>query len=87
MTGPARPKGELDNITIVYQNVRGLRTKLKQFYTSLASSGADIICVTESWLNSSIADGEVVDNTYSIFRKDRESTLNQRQRGVECSLL
>lgn len=47
----------------------------------MASSKVDIICITESWLNDSIADGEVVDNTYRMFRRDRDSTPNQKQCG------
>ncbi|CAD6227956.1 GSCOCG00012025001-RA-CDS, partial [Cotesia congregata] len=41
----------------------------------------DIICASETWLNSSIPDGEVIDNIYSLFRKDRDKNTSERKRG------
>lgn len=61
--------------------MRGLRTKLKQFLTTSACYHGDIICVSETWLNASIADGEIIDRTYTLFRKDRDSDTSERKRG------
>lgn len=49
--------------------------------TATAASSFDIICITESWLHSSIRDGEVIDNTYTIYRNDRDPTLSGQERG------
>lgn len=49
--------------------------------TTLASSTNDIVCITETWLNNSIPNGEVVDCTYLLFRRDKDFLPNQKQRG------
>lgn len=54
---------------------------MKQFLTELASGDNNIICVSESWLNNSISDSEVIDSTFRLFRRDRDSIENQKQRG------
>lgn len=42
-----------------YQNVRGLRTKTKDFKLSSTGCSFDIIALTETGLNSTIYDGEL----------------------------
>ncbi|XP_049307597.1 uncharacterized protein LOC125777270 [Bactrocera dorsalis] len=64
-----------------YQNTRGLRTKLSKFLTASACSQSDVLCITESWLQTSIADGEVVDRSYNIFRKNRDPMIGGFKRG------
>jgi hypothetical protein len=64
------------NISIYYQNVRGLCTKTHEFYLSSLSSTSnfDIIALTETWLNDSVSDGELLDlDRFNVFRKDRNS--------------
>lgn len=61
-------------LKIYYQNVRGLRTKTEDFYSSALIFDYDIIVVTESWLNDMIFDHEILDNRYRVFRRDRSST-------------
>ena len=58
-----------------YQNVRGLRTKKEAFYTAALNFDYDIIIGTESWLNDTVFDHEVLDNRYRVFRRDRSSTV------------
>lgn len=62
------------NLKLLYQNVRGLRTKTLQFYRSVLETDLDIILVTESWLHSGILDSELCDTRYEVFRKDRLTT-------------
>ena len=33
----------------------------------------DFICGAESWLNSSIKNGEIFPTSFNVFRKDRET--------------
>ncbi|KAJ8020472.1 RNA-directed DNA polymerase from mobile element jockey [Holothuria leucospilota] len=40
----------------------------------LATEDPDIVIGTESWLNDSIATGEVFPNSYNVFRRDREAS-------------
>ena len=46
------------DIHVYYQNSRGLRTKTMDFFHNVISSDFDIIGITESWLNASIASAE-----------------------------
>lgn len=54
-----------------YQNVRGLRTKTAIFRRNVESSSPDIIALTETFLNSSVSDGELFPPEYCVLRKDR----------------
>lgn len=64
-------------ISVLYQNVRGLRTKLIDFKQNVSVSNVEILCISESCLNSNILYSEVLAvNEYSVFRRDRESTIN-----------
>ena len=35
----------------------------------------DIICITESWANANIGDGEININGYTVFRRDRHNRI------------
>lgn len=60
------------SLSIYYQNVRGLRTKLQELRLNLPNCDEDIICMTETNLNDFILDGEVASAGYKIFRRDRK---------------
>jgi exonuclease III len=68
-------------ISVFYQNVNRIRTKLSKFNQNLLNSDYDVICLTETNLNESIFDGEVVDARYNIFRRDRVNTNSSKQDG------
>lgn len=63
-------------ISVIYQNVNRIRTKLPQLYHNILNSDYDVICLTETNLNQGIFDGEVIDSRYNIFRKDRLQYTN-----------
>lgn len=46
---------------------------MELFYATIYSSSYDIVCVTESWLNPSIFNHEILSNNFTIFRRDRNS--------------
>jgi hypothetical protein len=60
------------NLSIYYQNVRGLRSKLSDFYNAISAENYDVIICTETWLNNSVTDCEVFDGRYRVFRVDRD---------------
>lgn len=62
----------MDNLKVFYQNVRGLRTKTDIFYRNLQLNNYDIICLTETWLLPSIKSEELFDDSYIVFRRDRD---------------
>ena len=46
---------------------------MHQFQSFVYSRSPDIIAVTETWLSDNILDNEILPNSYSIVRKDRQS--------------
>nr|XP_026499894.1 uncharacterized protein LOC113403525 [Vanessa tameamea] len=61
----------VSKIAILYQNVRGLRTKTSEFFSNILNCEHDIICLTETWLLPGIFDSEIFDSRYSVYRCDR----------------
>lgn len=68
------------NVNLLYQNVRGLRTKTTQFLSLLGSSESDLFAITESGLSESIQDAELVLPGYQVVRCDRAD--GRKQGGV-----
>ena len=56
---------------IYYQNVRGMRTKLRDLLLSVSDCDYDVIVFSETWLNQDIHDSELGMDGYNIYRKDR----------------
>lgn len=73
----------MDNkdLTIYYQNCRGVRTKLHALYMSILSFSYDIIILTETWLVPDIANSEFVDPRYVVYRCDRDRNTTGRLDG------
>lgn len=69
------------SISIYYQNVRGLRSKQKQFFANSSAFGYTIVVLTETWLNSTFFSEEYFNNTFVVYRTDRESTGSALQLG------
>ena len=68
-------------LTAYYQNVRGLRTKLNDVLLNSVECGYDVMCLTETWLNCGVADGEVLCSDYSVFRRDRNLLVTGKSDG------
>lgn len=58
-------------INLIYQNVRGLRSKTHTFNNNVLQNAYDIIALTETFLNNSVSDGELFPQGYHVVRKDR----------------
>lgn len=69
---------------MVYQNVRGLRTKLNEFNVIMGASDADIVFITETWLNDGFLDSELPLDMYKIFRRDRDYHSSNTTLGGGC---
>ncbi len=54
-------------------NTRSLCNKLVDFQSFVYTTDPDVIGVTETWLNDSFSDKEILPYDYQIFRKDRSS--------------
>lgn len=66
---------------IYYQNVRGLRTKMNNFYCNLLSSNFKFIGLTETNLQPSIKSQELFPDSYNVYRCDRDLDLSGKQGG------
>ena len=54
------------------KSVTNRHNKLSHFRSIVSLSKAKIICLTETWLDSSISDSEIIpDDDFSIYRRDR----------------
>lgn len=70
------------NLQCAYQNVRGLNTKLKQFYVGASYSDYDLVAVTETWCGAAVSDTELIDaNLYTVYRQDRNFSALGVSRG------
>lgn len=57
------------NLTIYYQNVRGLRTETLELYESILAEDYDIIALTETWLEPDIANNNYLIQDMKYFVK------------------
>lgn len=65
----------------IYQNVRGLNTKLDEFYSYMSDAECDIVAISETWLQPDVGDSELLPNHYQVFRKDRNLEVTGRRTG------
>lgn len=74
-TRTVREQNISSHLTCFYQNVRSLKSNGKNscFQDTVLANQFDIIALTETWLNSSISNYEILPLGYKIFRKDRET--------------
>lgn len=69
------------SLRIFYQNVRGLRTKVDEFYLATSDADYDVIVLTETWLNDQIFSSQLFGDLYTVYRKDRNAEITGKKRG------
>lgn len=74
-------------LSLYYQNVRGLRTKVNEFNMGVSESNFDILCLTETWLNNGFFSSELVSEEYTVHRRDRNYTNSHTTRGGGVMLI
>ena len=52
-------------------NIRSIKNKLQAFHTLISSARIDIIALTETWLDCTVLDHEILPRGYSVFIRDR----------------
>lgn len=66
-------------------------SNLRSFQDLVYAENLDVISVTETWLNDSVNDDEILPSDYNIIRKDRPSNkrgggvLLALRKGIECN--
>ncbi|XP_055643111.1 uncharacterized protein LOC129779577 [Toxorhynchites rutilus septentrionalis] len=68
-------------LKIYYQNVRGLRTKIDDFFLAAQDSCYDVIVLTETWLDDRIQSTQLFGSLYTVFRTDRSPKNSAKSRG------
>ncbi|KAF2897762.1 hypothetical protein ILUMI_08425 [Ignelater luminosus] len=68
-------------IQCYYQNVRGLNTKISEFFCHLLVCDFDAIFLTETWLSDSVSSAELFHKNYTVYRKDRDFTTTGMSKG------
>ncbi|XP_044582938.1 uncharacterized protein LOC123263957 [Cotesia glomerata] len=58
-------------LTLYYQNVRGLNTKLDSIFYKTSMAEYDFYAFSETWLKTGVFNNEIFSNEYSVFRCDR----------------
>lgn len=74
-------------INIIYQNVRGLRTKLDGAFENVLNTNAEIICLTETWLNGHILSSELVSGDFVTHRRDRDYSRTGTKNGGGSAII
>lgn len=69
---------------IYYQNVNGLLSKLSDVFLSSFSFNVEVLCLTETNLNSNILDAMILCNSYVIYRCDRTPLTSNKISGGGC---
>lgn len=69
-TTPAELKTR-SGLGFIRLNVRSLLPKLDMVYIWAKNTNADVIVISESWLNKSISDKDISITGYKVFRSDR----------------
>ncbi|XP_043468237.1 uncharacterized protein LOC122502316 [Leptopilina heterotoma] len=65
-------RGNFFNVNILYQNTRGINSKLSSIKCFPDIALYDIICITESWLKPDTPSNEIFDSKiFKVFRHDR----------------
>lgn len=71
-------------LSIYYQNTRGLRTKLPEFHYASTTNNFNIITLTETWLIDEIEDSQLFNENYTVHRRDRNRELTGLSMGGGC---
>lgn len=66
---------------LYYQNVNRIRSKLTDLFLNTLTCDFEIICLTETNLNSGFLDSELFDQRFNVFRRDRESSCASKVEG------
>ena len=70
-TATLRASTRTTKINCIYQNVRGIKSKLRMWRINLHIIDQDLIAATETFLDTSVEDTELVNSEWNVLRRDR----------------
>lgn len=68
-------------IDVFYQNLGRARSKTAEIYLNILNNDFDIVCLTETNFDRSIYNGELIDDRYFAFRRDRCDSCSLKAEG------
>lgn len=71
-------KSSSKEMTIVHLNCRSIVNKVEELELVVEQTDADIIVLTETWMDDSVPQQACIPEGYSIIRKDRGSAFKQK---------
>lgn len=71
----------MTDFSLLYQNVRGLRTKAEEVYASMIGSDFAVFALVETWLSDCHVNEVYFPDIFNIFRSDRDYQDYGPQRG------
>ena len=77
-------------LVIIHMNCRSMINKHEELENVIRETDADLVCLTETWLDSSVPAQSFVPNGYKVIRKDRSNDFKQkygRNKGGGVALL
>ena len=72
VTMTEQKKQKVNDLSIMIVNTQSIRAKKESLWLSITEMNPDIVAISETWLNSSIHNSEVVPDNYEVFRRDRK---------------
>ena len=70
-----------ENISIYYQNVGGLHSKLSEFFIAISQEEYSVMTLTGTWLYSQLSNAQLFNRNYQIYRKDNYTDSINREGG------
>lgn len=70
-----------NGLSLYYQNVRGLKTKIEKLLVAVTASSYDAILLVETWLDDTISNLQLFGTEYEVFRRDRNSSNSTKAKG------
>ena len=61
--------------------MRGLNTKVDEFFAAVAEVDFSFIALCETWLGDGVANSELFPSDYQVFRRDRKYDVVNRCSG------
>lgn len=71
-------------LKIAHLNIRSIKNKIDHLRVFLYQNSVDILCLSETWLNSDINDSEILIEGYDFCRIDRKLMEHDRGGGLIC---
>lgn len=69
------------HMSTYYNNIRGMTGKRDHILLSSSSTDYDVIMLTETWLSETKFSAEFFDPKFTVYRKDRHSSMIQEEKG------